>query len=604
MKRLLLTFAFVLAAISAQAQVTYDAESPLSGAYQASPATWTLTMGAGSNGAAKVGLIFNGGSAPPGLAVSVGGNSATAAPGAAGGTSIYVIDYCVAMGSASGAQTVTVTWTGGGSFYVAGGAISAHGVKQSAPCINGNFSSSTSITITSASGDLTTTTYGGGAAGTTNKTLKWSSNAAATYYGNGDIGPGTGTTTHTWTGSSAREVGEDFQQAVTAVVAPTFTPPSGTFTSSLPQSTTVATGTSGAYLCVTTCNTNGCTPATPAATTPGTCSTGTQYNTNSQSLALLGNGYETISALGTESGYTNSSVTTSSQFQSTTVVNTIGGIALGRAAGNIYKRGSQILGYLPQGAQTIGPLSVPVSAANIYFHTTGTAGTNMTVASLNADTIGGAANWTNAATAQNTYVNSSGLPAGCNSLPSMRPVNIGNVLYSGSDAQVFQYTANGTTLASMGYTFSTASNLSSFLVAMCWDIPNADGGTYDMPYIECTGCASTHFAAILWTGGNIDLEDNPGGGDADYVCMAANPNTIYFIAIQYSGASGTKDTMKIWDQYGNLQCTVQPATTATTTEAANFFGVGSNGDLPQTNGVHFWNGPVTLNTTNGAFPQP
>jgi hypothetical protein len=138
-------------------------------------------------------------------------------------------------------------------------------------------------------------------------------------------------------------------EGLATVAAPTFSLAAGIYNSSLPRSTTAATSTSGAYLCVTTCTTSGCTPTTPAASTPGTCSTGTQYSTNSQSLTLPV-GYQNISILGTESTYINSSVVTSGQYQivptwaalngnnvgiTTGYTGKWNGITIGNTAGNI-----------------------------------------------------------------------------------------------------------------------------------------------------------------------------------------------------------------------------------------------------------------------------
>ncbi len=65
--------------------------------------------------------------------------------------------YCAATGSATGAQTVSVSWTG--SSNASAGMVSASGVDQATLCNNGTTSSTTSATIstsiTSSSGDLT-----------------------------------------------------------------------------------------------------------------------------------------------------------------------------------------------------------------------------------------------------------------------------------------------------------------------------------------------------------------------------------------------------------------------------------------------------------------
>lgn len=111
----------------------------------------------------------------------------------------------------------------------------------------------------------------------------------------------------------------------TGVVTPTFSLAGGTYSTSLPRSTTVATTSGSAYLCVTHCGTSSCTPTTPAASTPGTCSVGTQYNTNSQAITVPP-GYNTYSALGTQSGLNNSTVATSPQYLINLTMTTYNGV--------------------------------------------------------------------------------------------------------------------------------------------------------------------------------------------------------------------------------------------------------------------------------------
>jgi hypothetical protein len=81
------------------------------------------------------------------------------------------------------------------------------------------------------------------------------------------------------------------------VATPTFSPVAGTYTGT--QSVAISTATTGASICYTTDG------STPAATTPGTCSHGTKYTT-----LVTVSASETINAIGTLSGDTNSSVGT------------------------------------------------------------------------------------------------------------------------------------------------------------------------------------------------------------------------------------------------------------------------------------------------------
>ena len=81
------------------------------------------------------------------------------------------------------------------------------------------------------------------------------------------------------------------------VATPTFSPGAGTYASA--QTVTISSATSGATLCYTT---NG---ATPAANTPGTCSTGTALANGGTVTVSVS---ETLQAIGTESDLTNSAV--------------------------------------------------------------------------------------------------------------------------------------------------------------------------------------------------------------------------------------------------------------------------------------------------------
>ena len=81
------------------------------------------------------------------------------------------------------------------------------------------------------------------------------------------------------------------------VATPTFSPGAGTYASA--QTVTISSATSGATLCYTT---NG---TTPAANTPGTCSTGTTLANGGTVTVSVS---ETLQAIGTESGLTNSAV--------------------------------------------------------------------------------------------------------------------------------------------------------------------------------------------------------------------------------------------------------------------------------------------------------
>ncbi len=100
--------------------------------------------------------------------------------------------------------SLAVSWTTGMNADV--GVITVSGADQTTPCTNGTFAANnsapattTSVTITSNPGDLTASvgyTEDTWVTPLTNQTLKWGVDSNVT---GGDIGPGTGTTTHTWT---------------------------------------------------------------------------------------------------------------------------------------------------------------------------------------------------------------------------------------------------------------------------------------------------------------------------------------------------------------------------------------------------------------------
>ena len=109
------------------------------------------------------------------------------------------------------------------------------------------------------------------------------------------------TATTTWTGGSTHWFGVivplKSAGAAPLVATPTFSPGTGTYSSA--QTVAISSTTSGATICYAT---NG---TTPAASTPGTCSTGaTLANGGTVTVGVS----ETLQAIGTESGLTNSAV--------------------------------------------------------------------------------------------------------------------------------------------------------------------------------------------------------------------------------------------------------------------------------------------------------
>ena len=173
--------------------------------------TPALIIGSRINRAAMIMVTMTANNAT-GITASLGGVSGTLIPGTDSGTTATFRSLIFqVINPPSGLQTATVSWTGSMNADV--GVITVSGANQTTPCTNGTFvafnsspSVSTSVTITSNPGDLTASmgaTANQWITPFTNQTLQWGpdSNAAG-----GDIGPGTGTATHTWKGQFTNEM--------------------------------------------------------------------------------------------------------------------------------------------------------------------------------------------------------------------------------------------------------------------------------------------------------------------------------------------------------------------------------------------------------------
>jgi len=166
--------------------------------------TPAIIIGSGANRAAMIMVAMSANNAT-GITASLGGVSGTVIPGTDSGTTatIRTLIFQV-INPPSGAQTATVSWTTSMNADV--GVITVSGADQTIPCTSGTFAASnstpaptTSVTIASNSVDLTASvgfTGGTWVAPFTSQTLKWGIDSSAA---GGDIGPGTGATTHTWT---------------------------------------------------------------------------------------------------------------------------------------------------------------------------------------------------------------------------------------------------------------------------------------------------------------------------------------------------------------------------------------------------------------------
>jgi hypothetical protein len=190
--------------------VAYEAEGAV-GVANATSASFTITLGgASSSRGVQIQMAFRVNTVS-GLTATVGGQAASLIPGT-DSTNAYLLRSMIygLKTTLTGAQTVAVAWTTSSNASI--GAISATGVCQATPFNGGTFTGGTSaspisLTVISNSGDLTSTVLGHtpyNVAPTTNRTQKWSANnsSGATIRGAGDVGPGTGTTTHSWTYAS------------------------------------------------------------------------------------------------------------------------------------------------------------------------------------------------------------------------------------------------------------------------------------------------------------------------------------------------------------------------------------------------------------------
>jgi hypothetical protein len=166
--------------------------------------TPAFTIGSGPNRAAMIMIAMSANNAGS-ITASLGGVRGTLVPGTDSGrnATIRTLIFQV-INPPSGSQTATVSWTNAMNVDV--GVITVSGADQTTPSTNGTFTANTStattttsVTITSNAGDLTASvgfTADAWIAPPTNQTLVWGLDSGVV---GGDIGPGTGTTTHTWT---------------------------------------------------------------------------------------------------------------------------------------------------------------------------------------------------------------------------------------------------------------------------------------------------------------------------------------------------------------------------------------------------------------------
>jgi hypothetical protein len=204
--KLLALLSFLLVASPAWTAVAFDNKAVAPTEFNVQTITTPAFTISGTNRAAIL-CLWLGLNSATGVTMSLGGVQGTAILGADTGTTngnIRVVCFSVTA-PPTGSQTATASWTG--SMAASLGVITATGVNQTTPVTNGNFSTpgfvtSAPLTIASSNGDLTVTVYGtttNPATVTTDRTERFANGSVF----KGDTGPGTGTTTHTWTASSS-----------------------------------------------------------------------------------------------------------------------------------------------------------------------------------------------------------------------------------------------------------------------------------------------------------------------------------------------------------------------------------------------------------------
>jgi N,N-dimethylformamidase beta subunit-like protein len=242
-----LTQTTTVALTLARPGITYDNQVSSGVRFGVSTVTTpSFSIGSGANRAAMI-MVTMSANGATNITAGLGGVSGTLVAGTDSGTTAAIRTMIFqVINPPSGSQTATVSWAGG-TFNVDVGVMTVSGADQVTPVTNGTFAANdstptaaTSVTIASNAGDLTASVgYTNDAWVTpfTNQTLKWGVDSSVA---GGDIGPGTGTTTHTWTDSYVFQThavsGANFKAFATSFTL-----------SSLPSSQAVLPGGSTSY---------------------------------------------------------------------------------------------------------------------------------------------------------------------------------------------------------------------------------------------------------------------------------------------------------------------------------------------------------------------
>lgn len=194
---------FLLLASPSWAAVVFDNKASVTGTSVTTLTTVAFTITSSANRAGTVAICTRNASTS-GFTSGIGGTAGAFITGTEGTLSTAHLLLHGVTAPPSGSQTATASWTTAANAGI--GALTASGVNQTTPLTNGTFTTSsvspTSLSVTSTSGDLTMTGLcinNAGVDPTTNQTIEYLDEIVSSLTSAGDIGPGTGTTTHTWT---------------------------------------------------------------------------------------------------------------------------------------------------------------------------------------------------------------------------------------------------------------------------------------------------------------------------------------------------------------------------------------------------------------------
>ncbi len=383
-------------------------------------------------------------------------------------------------------------------------------------------------------------------------------------------------------GTMALELG------MSTAATPTFGLAAGTYTTSLPRTTTITSGTSGVTICYTT---NG---NTPTASTAGTCNSGSGISslTNGGSITLAV-GTATVQAIATESGYYNSAVG-SAAYTITPTLASWSGVTVGPTAGNISSMNGTWIDPASGLVKSWNTLASPITAiavdAFIDFHG-GTNGNAPTTTTLGNSIYGEAGDY--------TFVTSN---AGAGLIystagylgPLPRPVNVGGTVYTGAGTLGLQcttgtsvhcgldqvYFSNAGTSTSLGFSLESNCPIIAFTdCAANGGLASQLGGDYDVIHLSST---------VSGYPGLISSETY--GGVQSSQTLTYTPGKLYRVNIQLNEGStggGATDQMVLCDS-NNSFLKYFSVTGEAAAEVPNMILMGISGEEQDVAGINYW----------------